>query len=92
MRRTLLCALLFLGSLAPAQRVPRPPPEPDEEELHREPEYTFNPLQAEKEMKVGDFYFRKKSYKAAAGRYEEAIKWVLGLSEGSTDSHPKPAK
>ena len=57
------------------------PPEPDEEEINRPTEYTFNPLQAEKEVRIGDFYFKKKSYRAAAGRYEEATKWNPQLDE-----------
>jgi outer membrane protein assembly factor BamD (BamD/ComL family) len=77
----------FLLALAPllaaGQDRPRSEPslDPDQEERSLEPEYTFNPLQAEKEMKIGDFYFRKKSYKAAAGRYEEATRWNPQLDE-----------
>ncbi len=44
-------------------------------------QYSFNPLQADKEMRVGDFYAKKGSWKAAAGRYEEATKWNPGLAE-----------
>lgn len=43
-------------------------------------EYAFNPLQAEKEMQTGDFYAKKGSHKAAALRYEEALKWNPGLT------------
>jgi tetratricopeptide (TPR) repeat protein len=74
-----ICLLCVLAGLAPAQRPQRsrakPPPEPDEATADAEPEYTFNPIQAQKELKVGDFYFKKKSYKAAASRYERATKW-----------------
>ncbi len=50
--------------------------EPPEEDAGEKPkEYSFNPLQAEKEMKVGAYYFKKGSYKAAARRYREATKW-----------------
>lgn len=45
-------------------------------------EYAFNPLQAEKELKVGDYYTKKGSHKAAAGRYLEAVKWNPTLVEG----------
>jgi len=45
-----------------------------------EREYAFNPLQAEKEIRTGDFYAKKKSYKAAAMRYEEATKWNPSLA------------
>jgi tetratricopeptide (TPR) repeat protein len=47
----------------------------EDEELTTPHEYAFNPLQADKEMKVGDFYWKKGSFKAAMRRYEEATKW-----------------
>jgi tetratricopeptide (TPR) repeat protein len=76
---TLLAAALF------AQEKKEPPPnvqEPKEEDEALIPkEYAFNPLQAEKELKVGNFYFKKGSYKAAAGRFREAVKWNPGFAE-----------
>jgi len=60
-----------------------PPAEKLKEEdtgVSPEREYAFNPLQAEKEIKTGDFYAKKKSYKAAAMRYEEATKWNPSLA------------
>lgn len=47
----------------------------EEDESLAPKEYTFNPLQSEKELKVGNFYYRKGKYKAAATRFEEAGKW-----------------
>jgi tetratricopeptide (TPR) repeat protein len=44
-------------------------------------EYAFNPLQARKEIMIGDQYFKKGSYRAAAGRYSEATKWNSGEPE-----------
>jgi tetratricopeptide (TPR) repeat protein len=44
-------------------------------------EYGFNPLQAHKEIAVGNQYFKKGKYRAAAGRYEEATKWNSGDPE-----------
>lgn len=38
-------------------------------------DYTFNPLQAKKDIIVGNQYFKKGSYRAAAGRFSEATKW-----------------
>ncbi len=73
-------AALLLPQLR-QQRPPAPPPEPDEEETAAEPEYTFNPLQAKKEMEVGNFYAKKGSWRAAAGRYERATKWQPDLAE-----------
>jgi tetratricopeptide (TPR) repeat protein len=44
-------------------------------------EYSFNPLQAEKELRTGNYYFRKGSYRAAAMRFREATRWSEGFSE-----------
>ena len=74
----LLAAALALPS---QQRRPAAPPEPDEQEEATEPEYSFNPIQAKKEIQVGDFYYKKKSYRAAAGRYERATKWQPDLAD-----------
>lgn len=64
----------------------QPPPvaqEPPEEDstLVEAKEYTFNPLQAEKEVRTGNFYAKKGNHKAAAFRYKEATKWNPGLAE-----------
>lgn len=56
------------------------PPEEDKS-LSKEAEYSFNPLQATKEFRVGLFYWKKGSYKAAAGRFEEAVKWNPSFAE-----------
>lgn len=55
---------------------------PPEEDAGLKPtEYSFNPLQAEKEWKIGNYYFRKGSFRAAALRYREATKWNDGYPE-----------
>lgn len=54
---------------------------PEEDEASKPKEYAFNPLQAEKELNIGNFYWKKKSYRAAAMRYEEATKWNPGYAE-----------
>ncbi|MGH9632419.1 MAG: tetratricopeptide repeat protein [Bryobacteraceae bacterium] len=85
MTRLLLFVLMTLNSpIAFSEEKPRPvvvqePPEEDQSMV--EQEYAFNPLQAEKEIKVGKFYFRKGSYKAAARRFEEALKWNPSFAE-----------
>ena len=71
-------ALLFSGLLAlPASAQEKPKPAaprqieqapPEEDENLKVKEYSFNPLQANKELLVGNEYFKKHSYKAAAGR------------------------
>ena len=44
-------------------------------------EYSFNPLQAQKEVQTGNYYFKKGSYHAAAGRFREATRWNDGYGE-----------
>jgi tetratricopeptide (TPR) repeat protein len=79
MSRWLAAALLCLmsGALAAGQE-PKPaqqPQAPEEDEAEKPKEYSFNPLQAEKELRVGNFYFHKGDYRAAALRFTEATKW-----------------
>lgn len=60
----------------PAKTQPPVPDEPPEEDVSlKAKEYSFNPLQASKEVTVGLFYMKKKKYGAAAKRFEEATKW-----------------
>ncbi len=58
--------------------------EPPEEDVATAPkDYVFNPLQAAKEVRIGNYYFKKGSYKAAAHRFEEALKWNPGLADAT---------
>lgn len=59
------------------------PPEEDELLIREKKEYEFNPLQAQQEIKVGRFYMKKGSWKAAAGRFLEATLW----DPTSADAH-----
>jgi len=72
-------ALFCLGlSLGLGQQNPAPveePPEEDETLLKEKRDYEFNPLQALQELKVGRYYMKKGSFKAAAGRFLEATLW-----------------
>lgn len=47
----------------------------------RPKEYAFNPIQATKELTIGNYYFKKGSFKAAALRFEEATKWNPGYGD-----------
>jgi outer membrane protein assembly factor BamD (BamD/ComL family) len=38
-------------------------------------EKVYNPLMAEKSVKIGDFYLKKKNYNAAIQRYKEALEY-----------------
>ena len=88
MTRALLAAI-FLAVLMgaqdkpPAQNEPKYQ-EPAEEDIAENPTpkaYVFNPLQAQKEMTVGNFYYKQGKFHAAALRFEEATKWNKGLAE-----------
>ena len=73
---------LLGGPLLAQQSAPKEQNPPEEDEtLQPKKEYAFNPLQAEKEVKIGDFYFKKGSFKAAANRFLEATKWNPGFAE-----------
>lgn len=63
---------------APAQQEQAPP---EEDDNLKAKEYSFNPLQANKELLVGNEYFKKHSFKAAAMRYREATRWNPNLAE-----------
>lgn len=67
----------MLAALAPAAwaQPPAPAEPPEEDEALAPKEYAFNPIQARKEIEVGNYYFKKGSYRAAAGRFLEATRW-----------------
>ena len=48
---------------------------PEEDSATAPKEYAFNPLQANKEVRIGDYYMKRGKPKAAAERYREATKW-----------------
>jgi tetratricopeptide (TPR) repeat protein len=90
-----LLTALVASSFAFAQKpseVPPPPPEkpaaeapiaePEEEDVAAKPKtYDFNPIQAEKEVKVGNYYLKKGSLKAALGRFDDASKYNPGSAD-----------
>jgi Tfp pilus assembly protein PilF len=67
------------GQLRPKQQ--KPPEPPEEDESLKPKEYGFNPLQATKEIKVGEYYMKKGKHTAAAKRFEEATRWDPGNAE-----------
>lgn len=79
----LLTGILFaqddkdLKTRPPAdQTKPQQEQEPPEEDESIAPKtYSFNPLEAEKDLKVGSYYFKKGNYKAAMSRFREATMW-----------------
>ena len=84
MARATFAAVFFACTLS-AQKPPQPaptPPEPPEEDESLAPKvYALNPVQSKKEIMVGDEYFKKSKYSAAANRYLEASRWDPGSAE-----------
>ena len=78
-----------LAAQAPSEKQDqaKPPKEeeqapPDEDAINQARIYTFNPVQAKKELSAGEFYFKTRhDYRAAANRFREAIKWNPGFAE-----------
>jgi tetratricopeptide (TPR) repeat protein len=44
-------------------------------------EHSFNPLQSQKSVETGDFYFKKGKFQGAAYRYQDATLWNDGNAE-----------
>ena len=51
---------------------------PEEDKTGAPQVFTFNPVQSQHDVVIGDEYFKKGSYTAAASRYDEATKWNDG--------------
>ncbi len=84
--RSLLWTLLFACALfAQQDKVQKTKPSqqpktqeqvpPEEDESLKPKEYPFNPLEAENDVKVGNFYFKQGKYKAALNRFREATRY-----------------
>ena len=65
----------------PAQQDPAEVEPPEEDESLRPKEYTFNPLEAKNDVRVGETYFKKGNFKAAARRFEEATLYDPSLAD-----------
>ena len=90
MSRRCIVALVFAVAACAQQapkKAPAPPAAAQEQEPPEEDEslvpkvYSFNPLQAANELKIGNYYYKKGNYRAAAQRFQEAIKWDGTLAE-----------
>jgi tetratricopeptide (TPR) repeat protein len=81
----ILAGLLLISPVQWAQQEAKQQAPAEEDESFTAKEYSFNPLQAQKELSVGDFYFKKKNYRAAAARYLEATRW----NENSAEAYLK---
>ncbi|HTS74998.1 MAG TPA: tetratricopeptide repeat protein [Bryobacteraceae bacterium] len=92
MKRWFLAASVMLCALAqqqpPKKQQPAPKAgqqkeeEPPEEDESLKPKvYVLNPLEAQRNVTAGDYYFKKGKYPAAQWRYTEATKWDPGSAE-----------
>jgi|SRR5690349_17522851 tetratricopeptide (TPR) repeat protein len=61
---------------SPKEEVP-----PEEDTGLATEEYSFNPLQAEKDVRVGNFYLKQGKLRSAEGRYRSATRWNDGYAE-----------
>ena len=61
------------GEAKPQQQQDQEPPEEDDSLAPKT--YSFNPLEAEKDVKIGLYYFKKGNYKASSSRFREATLW-----------------
>ena len=69
-----------LETTHPAKPAEQEPPE--EDESLKPEEFSLNPLEAQKNITAGDYYYKtKKNYHAAARRYVRATKWDSGSPE-----------
>ena len=51
---------------------------PEEDKSLATPFFSFNPVQSDREVAIGDQYFSKGNYTAALSRYDAATKWNDG--------------
>jgi Flp pilus assembly protein TadD len=81
MRWAPLLTLLLAGVLCaqdpkkPPEQQPKEQQPPEEDESIAPKEYSFNPLEAEHDLQIGNYYFKKGNYKAALNRFREATRW-----------------
>jgi|SRR5882724_6223220 len=97
-----VCLLLLAGAVyAQEPKKPAEPKEqlpPEEDEAIAPKEYSFNPLEAEHDVQIGNYYFKKGNYKGALNRFREATRWnpssaeaFLRLGDSEEKMHDKPA-
>jgi len=75
-----------LASAVAAQAPKDIPPDdvqlpPEEDKTKIQEKYSFNPLKSKNQLPIGEFYFKKGDFKAAAARFREATKWNDGNAE-----------
>ena len=80
-------AAVMHAQQTPAPKEPESPPveegqlPPEEDKAKIQEQYSFNPLKSKNDVTVGEEYFKKGNFKAAAARFREATKWNDGNAE-----------
>ncbi|MBV9761604.1 MAG: tetratricopeptide repeat protein [Acidobacteriaceae bacterium] len=81
-KRFFVCLLGFASSLAVSgqQKQATPPAEneqepPEEDESVAPEKFPLDPLESDRNVRVGNYYWRKGNYRAALQRYERATKY-----------------
>ncbi len=54
---------------------------PEEDESVAPEKFTLDPLESDRNVKVGNYYWHKRNYRAALGRYERATKFNPSSAE-----------
>jgi outer membrane protein assembly factor BamD (BamD/ComL family) len=80
------CGIAPAQAPAPQQKAAeqQPPDEtnpPEEDEEIAPKKYVLNPLEAERNLKVGDFYYKKSDYLGALSRYKDATRYNPSSAE-----------
>ncbi|MBV9405620.1 MAG: tetratricopeptide repeat protein [Acidobacteriaceae bacterium] len=65
----------------PAQNPPDEAMPPEEDESVAPEKFTLNPLESDRNIRVGNFYWHKGKYRAALERYERATKFNPSSAE-----------
>ncbi|MGH9620812.1 MAG: hypothetical protein ACRD45_14065, partial [Bryobacteraceae bacterium] len=63
------------GSQATHQRYDANGNPPEEDKSYAQEKFVFDPLEAKRNVKIGDFYWRKGDYIGAKNRYLRAVKF-----------------
>ena len=81
----LSAALPALSQSTPSSQQKAPVPDetnpPEEDESVAPEKFVLNPLESDRNVKVGNYYWHKGNYRAALGRYERASKFNPGSAE-----------
>jgi len=84
----LLVTGVVWGQEPKQEKIPPPKPQqqqeeapPEEDESLKPKEFGFNPLEAERDIRIGNYYFKRGKYPAALSRYQEATKWNPNMAE-----------